>query len=368
MKTLRYCAVVVFFVAVFVALTSANESTTNPAYLPALSDLRNARVNLGRLIPSDRLDNKEERAIREIDGAISEIKRATIDEGEDLIDHTPVDEHLDRLGRYQKALELLDRAHHDIAEQRGNQFAPKLRHRALEYINQACRIVNLMITLEGNGVINVRAYGAAGNGVTDDTAALNNAIDAISSSKRILYFPEGIYVVSSTLTLANPVRVLGDSQTNTILYLANNSNCDVIDVRSPDVTFEQLTVNGNQPNQLDGNYNGISYATTLSNLTLKSVTVTNASTGVLMLSASNVLVDRCTFSGSLGQQFGYQFATGIASSNVTIVNSVFDSTSVANPFIDLFFAYAESSGSVNKVLIRNNTIKFPQGGQRKRTE
>ena len=360
MKTTRYCAVLVTFVAVCAALTFADEAGTHLAYLHALSALRDARAHLDRLTPSEPLESEEEHAIREIDAAISEIKPAAIDEGEDFPDHTPVDPNLGRDGRYHKALELLDRAHHDIAEKQDNQFAPALRYRALEHINEAYRILDHLTILDGNGVINVKAYGATGNGFTDDTVAINKAIAAISSSKTILYFPAGTYIVSSTLTLANPMHVLGDSQPSTVIYLASNSNCNVIDVTSSDVTFEQLTVNGNQPNQPDGNYYGISYATALSNLTLKSVTVTNASTGVFMLSASNVVVDGCTFSGSLGQQFGYEYTPGVNSSNVTIVNSRFDSTSITSPFVCLFFWPESSGGSLSKVFIRNNIVTFPQ--------
>jgi hypothetical protein len=201
MKTRRYCAVLVTFVAVCAALTFADEGGTHPAYLHALSDLRDAHAHLDRLTPSDPLEKEgEDLAIREIDAAISEIKPAAIDDGEDP-DPTPVDPNLGRDGLYRKTLELLERAHHDIAEKQDNQFAPALRYRALEHINEAYRILDHLTILEGNGVINVKAYGATGNGFTDDTVAINKAIAAISSSKTILYFPAGTYIVSSTLTL-----------------------------------------------------------------------------------------------------------------------------------------------------------------------
>lgn len=45
-------------------------------------------------------------------------------------------------------------------------------------------------------VVNVKDFGAKGDGVTDDTEAIQNALDAISSTKRILYFPCGYYNVT----------------------------------------------------------------------------------------------------------------------------------------------------------------------------
>jgi len=145
MKSLRRWAVLLFAIVASATITFADTPGPHPAYLHALSDLRDARAHLDRLTPSDRLDNEEEHAIREIDAAINEIKRASIDDGKDLHDHPPIDAHLTRTGRYHKALELLDRAHHDIAEKEDDKFAHGLRHRALEHIDEAHRIVDHLI-------------------------------------------------------------------------------------------------------------------------------------------------------------------------------------------------------------------------------
>jgi hypothetical protein len=51
-------------------------------------------------------------------------------------------------------------------------------------------------------IVNVMNYGATGNGSTDDTAAINNAIAALVSGDTLL-FPCGTYKVSSQLTINN---------------------------------------------------------------------------------------------------------------------------------------------------------------------
>jgi hypothetical protein len=48
--------------------------------------------------------------------------------------------------------------------------------------------------------VNVKDFGAIGNGTTDDTAAVQAALDAASVANTRLFFPAGIYRITSTLT------------------------------------------------------------------------------------------------------------------------------------------------------------------------
>jgi len=108
----------------------------HPAYLHALSDLRHARAHLHLPSSGSRMEHEEE-AIREIDEAINEIKKASIDDGKDLNDHPPVDSKLDRPGRLHRALELVDKAHRDVSEEEDNRFAQGLQKRAILHIDRA---------------------------------------------------------------------------------------------------------------------------------------------------------------------------------------------------------------------------------------
>lgn len=58
---------------------------------------------------------------------------------------------------------------------------------------------------------NVKAHGAVGNGVVDDTAAIQNAIDALPSSGGTAFFPAGTYKLSSGITTGTtkPVHLMG---------------------------------------------------------------------------------------------------------------------------------------------------------------
>jgi len=124
--------------ALFFALGAGNTFAQgqHPAYLHALTDLRHARAHLERP-DGGHLRHEEEDAIHEIDEAIREIKKASIDDGKNLNDHPPVDSHMDWPGQLHRALELLNKAHEDIAKEEDNRFAEGLQERALGHIDKA---------------------------------------------------------------------------------------------------------------------------------------------------------------------------------------------------------------------------------------
>jgi hypothetical protein len=55
--------------------------------------------------------------------------------------HPPVDAQMDGAGRFHRALELLDKAHNDIAREEDDPSVLGLRNRALHHIGEAHRIV-----------------------------------------------------------------------------------------------------------------------------------------------------------------------------------------------------------------------------------
>jgi hypothetical protein len=101
-----------------------------------------------------------------------------------------------------------------------------------------------------SGMVNVKTnFGARGDGVTDDTAALQNAISSAirSGNGAILYFPSGTYLVSRPLiekdlngTWQSLLTFQGENQGRTIIKLTDNnpsyqnssSPADVLDMGS----------------------------------------------------------------------------------------------------------------------------------------
>ena len=70
--------------------------------------------------------------------------------------------------------------------------------------------------------INVKAYGAVGDGTTDDTTAINNALAAAKTANAVVVFPPGTYAVAEKIVVENGVRGLY-GQGGTIKYTTSSS-------------------------------------------------------------------------------------------------------------------------------------------------
>jgi hypothetical protein len=109
----------------------------HPYYLHALSDLRAARWMIEHRPGDWQRTVDEMEAVKQIDAAIGEIKKAAIDDNKDIMDHPKVDEHPDHPGRLHDALDFLRKARKDISHDEDNVFAQGLQGRAYMHIDRA---------------------------------------------------------------------------------------------------------------------------------------------------------------------------------------------------------------------------------------
>src|SRR5580658_4116395 len=114
----------------------------HPAYLHALSDLRAARHYLSDGWAWAPVKHDDNEAIREIDAAINEIKKASIDDGKGLNDPFHIDAHLSPHDRFRKANELLASANNDLSRAEDVPSSRGLRDRAIGHVDKAHQIVD----------------------------------------------------------------------------------------------------------------------------------------------------------------------------------------------------------------------------------
>ncbi len=140
MKTqlLKGAAMLVIALAAPLASMAQTLPGKHPGYLHALTDLRTARWFLYHQPGDPKVYASEDVAITEIDAAIGEIKKASIDDGKDINDHPEVDvkEHGSKL---LKAIETLKKAKADITKEEDNPEAREFRHKAVEHIDRALK-------------------------------------------------------------------------------------------------------------------------------------------------------------------------------------------------------------------------------------
>ncbi|MBD2861561.1 glycosyl hydrolase family 28-related protein [Paenibacillus oceani] len=110
-------------------------------------------------------------------------------------------------------------------------------------------------------VVNAKCFGAKGDGATDDTDAIQAAIDSVAAAHGgEVYIPGGTYLISDTLIIPSYVYVIGAGRGATRIVMAAGANKDVF--RS--AGFDSLTGTANLPAApkycgikhltIDGNY------------------------------------------------------------------------------------------------------------------
>jgi hypothetical protein len=86
----------------------------------------------------------------------------------------------------------------------------------INYIQSGTGAITRSVGAKLRDTVSVKDFGAVGDGVTDDTVAIQNAIDAGATSGKRLYFPRGTYIVSDAnadnacLVVQYPIQILGD--------------------------------------------------------------------------------------------------------------------------------------------------------------
>jgi hypothetical protein len=141
--------------------------------------------------------------------------------------------------------------------------------------------------------VSIKDFGAAGDGVTNDIAAINRALFQLYciqpsnvSSRRTLYFPPGNYLISGDVVrIPTYAHLVGAGKNRTIIIQSDNTQSACVKIAD---SLQQVDANVGSNGAILPNYidiEGLSFSTINDQLILS------------MTAASNIAFRQCKFSG-----------------------------------------------------------------------
>lgn len=161
--------------------------------------------------------------------------------------------------------------------------------------------------IDGNRIaadafINVRDYGAVADSSTDDSAAIQAALDAVSTTGGIIYFPSGVYALKANVHFYSK-QTLWFEDGATLLQAAALDNLLI--------SYSESTWGG-----YDGIHDCLIYGGTFDG---GEYTENNTLVGIIH--AKNIIFERCTFLNAYGTWHDLEIN---ASYNVKVLNCDFE--------------------------------------------
>jgi hypothetical protein len=173
--------------------------------------------------------------------------------------------------------------------------------------------------------VNVLDFGAVGDGTTDDTAAIQAAINKCAAGThtkdglvlgQALYIPAGTFVVTQ-LNITSPIAIIGAGSAASRLYQKNSTNLDMVVVTSVDhIDISGICFDGNRANQPFNNGNGLFLDECLN------VVITDcefrycSGNGMRSFGGAYLTFDQCTFRNNFANGT-YHTTTAVAISDGT---------------------------------------------------
>lgn len=143
--------------------------------------------------------------------------------------------------------------------------------------------------------VSVKDFGARGDGVTDDTVAINLALNELyvrftnPGTRKILHFPAGTYVVSDSINVPHGAYLQGEGMDNTILAQTRPASLN------PQVSW--LIYSADSLQQISGNL-GLNGAVLPGNMRISDMTLRSPSDCVIIDKATDVSFRNVKFQGT----------------------------------------------------------------------
>ena len=215
--------------------------------------------------------------------------------------------------------------------------------------------------------VSVKDFGAVGDGVADDTAAIQAAIDAFPTHKRPINIPAGVYRITSplnvriaSLTNTTTLEIYGDANLNTQIVMDNNSAQSVFVY---DNGWKDTVVAG------CGVTNGSATLTTTNNFVTAGVqpgdaVVIQGNIGnvVSTVSATSITLSGNSYSSASGLTATFYNTTATAKNALNIQNLYITNTATTAPYTTFHPALAMNfNGVVNSYFSNIRIDGFTRG-------
>ena len=184
-------------------------------------------------------------------------------------------------------------------------------------------------------VVNVKDFGAVGDGIADDTAAIQASVNYGSSNSKVVYISSGTYV-SGKITVPSNIDIFGDGIESTTLFCKANTNATILNAANSDfVQISNIKFDYNTPNNNGSPAPGES----------------QSGVGV----RNNCIVSECEFVGCVGAAIiGY-------GSNNEISNNRFNNGAYSAPVNASCVALFGATGLSRNVISQNIAIGIANG-------
>lgn len=120
----------------------------------------------------------------------------------------------------------------------------------VSYLPEGTGVISRTVENKLRESVSVKDFGAVGDGIVDDTVALQNTLNTAGH----VHFPIGTYRITSTLKVKSSTYITGEG-TSSIVFLANSVNTHIFENENyasgtnENITFDGLIINGNVANQ-----------------------------------------------------------------------------------------------------------------------
>lgn len=157
--------------------------------------------------------------------------------------------------------------------------------------------------------VSVKDFGAVGDGVTDDTAAIQATITAVGINGGCVYFPKGTYKITSQLVIYDSnIRLVGDGFKNTTIT-ASSASFNMLRTTNGKsfISISDLSFLGGATTNATAQYGIIGGTTSTdetSNVLIENCRFSNSNNGIVVCSGKYWKVINCYFDTLIGNISG----------------------------------------------------------------